>query len=432
MASGLKEIKRELGPDALILSTRTIGGGPLRKNGKSRLEITAAIDQEHHADKKLPSLTKLHSLGKKGSLANWKKSSITEKKGFSYVVDDPIETKPQEISLAAQPSPTLPGTPQDRVVSRKEFQLENEMTELKAMVNDLSGQLSRLMLSSGSLHYERGNGGYAPDRTSADLESLTDDLCLRGIKKDIAATISRHVRERLGPDSQKNPEAIQQELVGIIGGLVEVCPPDFSRKGMQHRAAFVGPTGVGKTTTLAKLCASYLREHSANIALITIDTYRIAAVEQLKVYGEIMQLPVDVVITPEQLQEALDRHQDKDLVLIDTAGRSPLDDFRINELADFLRPELGIDNHLVLSAALRETELLRAIEHFSKLNLYSTIFTKIDECHDLGAILNVQLQNPYPLSWMTNGQRVPEDLLTITPASVAQLIVGEHKGIKHD
>jgi flagellar biosynthesis protein FlhF len=166
--------------------------------------------------------------------------------------------------------------------------------------------------------------------------------------------------------------------------------------------------------------------------LITIDTYRIAAVEQLKVYGEIMRIPVVVVISPDQLAEAIERHRDKELILIDTAGRSPQDQLCIEELGSFLRPELNIDKHLVLSAATRENEILATIERFENIGITHTIFTKIDECTQLGILLNVQIQNTNPLSYVTNGQRVPEDLIELSPKLVAELIMAQHIGTMHD
>jgi flagellar biosynthesis protein FlhF len=143
-------------------------------------------------------------------------------------------------------------------------------------------------------------------------------------------------------------------------------------------------------------------------------------------------LPVEVVITPEQLEQAIARHSDKELILIDTAGRSPRDSYCIDELAQFLTPELDIDKHLVLSTGTRENELLDTIERFNTLGISNTIFTKTDECTSLGILLNIQIQNSNPLSYVTNGQRVPEDLLEITPKIVAELIMSQNEGSMHD
>lgn len=138
-----------------------------------------------------------------------------------------------------------------------------------------------------------------------------------------------------------------------------------------------------------------------------------------------MNLEVEVVIAPDQLKEILARHRDKKLVLIDTAGRSPKDEQSIAELANFLKPELEIEKHLVLAATARNQELFTAVDRFGTLNLKSFIFTKLDECENYGALLNVHTKNDYPLSYLTDGQRVPEDLLLADPERIAGLIMGK-------
>lgn len=257
-------------------------------------------------------------------------------------------------------------------------------------------------------------------------------LTAQGINPAAARSIAGSMRSSLSEQELNDSVFVTDILIDKLQSLIKVAPPDFTKQSKQRRIALVGATGVGKTTTLAKIAASYLQQQSNSIALITIDTYRIAAVEQLKVYGEIMHIPVDVVITPQQLGQALNRHKDKELILIDTAGRSPRDSFCIDELSSFFAPEYNIEKHLVLSATTRENEIIETIQQFTKIKLSNTIFTKIDECMSLGVLLNTQLQNSNPISYITNGQRVPEDLLEITPKKIAELIMSQDQGSTHE
>ena len=247
----------------------------------------------------------------------------------------------------------------------------------------------------------------------------------RGIEAEAAQALARHAGRVLPPMQLNNPQAVRRCLLDAIQNFISVAPPDFTDGGGQRRIALVGPTGVGKTTTIAKLAAWYLARQYGKLALITIDTYRIAAVEQLKVYGEIMRLPVEVVMDPRQLAACLQKHRDASLILIDTSGHSPQNAEMVAELGEFFAACPPIERHLVLSATTRENELLHSLRAFQTLHVERTIFTKIDECSNLGVLLNVQLHNAQPLSFLTNGQRVPEDLLEIDRRSVAELILSQ-------
>ncbi|MCP4339563.1 MAG: flagellar biosynthesis protein FlhF [Desulfobulbaceae bacterium] len=464
MASGLKKIKEELGPDALILSTRTIRNGKLGILGKPMLEITAAIDadlppqpKELYTPKELPS--------QKGVYAN---PASKQNSGFRHTVDDSIEhylndqgsSHSNSNSVADSISVSKPDSRPDfgsdfgsasAEFNRKEsvnnqtsdHDLHSEVNELKDLVKNLAGQISQLSEKETTHKQNEQNKQTAlqvKDVESANRFSnnpIVGDYILsmligRGINIETSRTIAGFLRESLTEQELSDPANVAETIISTIQDLIEVSPPVFAQGQAQQRIALVGPTGVGKTTTLAKIAAAYLSKHSNSIALITIDTYRIAAVEQLKVYGEIMQLPVDVVISPEQLEQAIAKHSDKDLILIDTAGRSPRDTYCIDELASFLGPDLHIDKHLVLSAGTRENELLDTIARFNTLDISNTIFTKIDECSSLGILLNIQIQNSNPLSYVTNGQRVPEDLLEISPKIVAELIMSQDEGTMHD
>ena len=429
MASGLKKIKEELGPDALILSTRTVRNGKLGLLGKPMLEITAAVDadlpQSRQGEDQYP--------GGSRQVASYPPVTRSPKIGFRHVVDDSLTDYLHQ--SAAERSELEPVSPKGA-----EPELQGEVKELRELVKNLATQVTKLAekeSSRGHQHLPDFKNSGIPAATQAPSLARQNDPLLallidRGINPETSRPIAGFLRQSLSEQQLSDAAYVKQTIISTIEEVIEVHPPEFAAGQKQQRIALVGPTGVGKTTTLAKIAAKYLSQHSSSIALITIDTYRIAAVEQLKVYGEIMRLPVEVVLTPEQLKQAIARHSDKELILIDTAGRSPRDSYCIDELTSFLPDELNIAKHLVLAAGSRENELLSTIERFGTLGINNTIFTKIDECATLGILLNVQLQNSYPLSYVTNGQRVPEDLLEISPAIVAQLIMSQNEGSLHD
>jgi len=461
MASGLKMIKQELGPDALILSTKTVRNGKLGLLGKPLLEITAAVDTDFPGEAK--SNTPKHSSSTYSKEAKQPKKS-QNRKSFSHIIDDPVEQfleqdqephqhQPnpielecfREFPLSESQQIVHPEPLNDPPTFRESVGLESEVNELKQLVKDLAGQITSLNQKDEKPPEPEATDPLQskitiPDslfakRNTADHiqgDHLLSLLIARGINVETARTIAGFIRENLTEQELSNSNIITKAIIETLQNLIEVSPPAFKDQQEQRKIALVGPTGVGKTTTLAKIAASYLQQHSNSIALITIDTYRIAAVEQLKVYGEIMHLPVDVVISPAQLGHSLTRHQDKKLILIDTAGRSPRDGYCIDELSSFLSPEHNIEKHLVLSATTRENEIVETMNQFSRLEIANTIFTKIDECMSLGVLLNTQLQNSNPISYITNGQRVPEDLLEITPHKIAELIMSQDQGSMHE
>lgn len=456
MASGLKMIKQELGPDALILSTKTVRNGKLGLLSKPMLEITAAIDSDFPQNPPEEKPVRF-------TLASQQKQQAKipqENRSFTRVINDPVEqyldrgAPPQRENEQecfreyptsqpkVAPAPVVPAAPakKEEKSSDKNNGIQSEVEELKQLVNNLAGQISVLSnKESKSVNNtpsktpaKKKNRTQSPISNRVTVDRFLSLLTAKGVNPAAARGIAGSMRSSLNTQELNNANFVTNVLINKLQSLIKVSPPDFSNQKKQRRIALVGATGVGKTTTLAKIAASYLQQYSNSIALITIDTYRIAAVEQLKVYGQIMHIPVDVVITPQQLGKALARHRNKKLILIDTAGRSPRDSFCIDELTSFFTPEYNIEKHLVLSATTRENEIIETIQQFSKIKIANTIFTKIDECMSLGVLLNTQLQNSNPISYITNGQRVPEDLLEITPKKIAELIMSQDQGSLHE
>ncbi len=420
MASGLKMVRNELGADALILSTRSVRNPRLGILGKSMLEITAAIDEAAPSINSKSSAFAGTSWNAAAQAPFYRAETFsTQNKNASP--GNRFSLVPSGRRSRVETMSPLPNKPEQAI---SETKADREIDELKSMIRSLSAEVSRLKPSLGENAQSSTVATAGGDETiPVESDVLVNMLLGYGICPETAAIIADLGHNALSDEERSDPEQLIRFLQEITAGFIQVSPPDFSAQGSQKRIAFVGPTGVGKTTTLAKIAARCISECKKSVALITIDTYRIAAVEQLKVYGEIMGLPVDVVLTPGQLEKALHNHRHRDVILIDTAGRSPKDRVSIEELAAFLHDDLDIEKHLVLSAGTREKELHETVSHFQKLDLDKTIFTKIDECSNLGVILNTQLKNPAPLSYITNGQRVPEDLLAIDRDTVARLVI---------
>lgn len=407
MTSGLKQVKDAFGPDALILSTRTIRrGGKLGIMGKPLLEITAAIDNDwpENGAPPTPSYTKQ-------GLAQQDKKVPPPDEDLTY-------QNLWDIPKQAPAPPTIDTTSEPTG-------LKDEIENLKNTIAGLTQRVSTIQATT--VRHKPYIEPEFVNNTNTDDDFLYKRLTCCGINHTTAIIVAEQAKEILRTSVTGEPIDPESALKAAMTKMINTEKLLQQKLKRQLRISLVGPTGVGKTTTIAKMAANYLNKFGGKIALITIDTYRIAAIEQLKVYGEIMRLPVEVIIKPEEVGQALRKYQDYDLILIDTAGRSPRNTHDLAEMASFLDPRHGIESHLLLSSVTRDRELLETIEKFSILPLKTFIFSKIDECDQLGVIANIHSKNSTPLSFLTNGQRVPEDIITPNPATIANFIVNDHR-----
>jgi len=216
--------------------------------------------------------------------------------------------------------------------------------------------------------------------------------------------------------------AMRRSVINAILSEIEVIDPFSGNGDKQVVAAFVGPTGVGKTTTIAKLAADIGLKEKRRVGFISIDNYRVGAMEQLKTYATILGVPCFPAFNRSDLKLAMSRLRDKDIVLIDTAGQSHYDTARMKELAGLIGTDGSITCHLLLSTTINQEEMSFVGENFGMLNVDSYVFTKIDETKSRGVIINQLLTSGVPASYITTGQRVPEDLLKATKAGILSLM----------
>jgi flagellar biosynthesis protein FlhF len=370
-------VRRDLGGNAVILGTREVRRRRLLGLGTRELiEVTASDGAPGRMPVRSPKST-------------------------------PTPTPARAVSLAPARATEPATTSTDGLHLHAQF--GEQLSRLHAMVENLSrhGRIDHLL----------------PD-LPGELVPTYAQLLEAEVPEVLARRLVRHVAERLEPDQAHRPESIRDALRDAVEECVPTAPPIAAVAGTRRVVALVGPTGVGKTTTVAKLAANFKLAHGFRPGLVTVDTYRIAAVEQLRTYAEIINLPLAVANTPGEMRRAIDDLGDVDLVLIDTAGRSPRDEVKIRELADFLAEAQPDEVHLVLSAVAGERSLRAAVERFAMVRADRLILTKLDEADGLGGVLAVLGQADRPVSYLTTGQAVPDDIEPADRRRLARLILG--------
>lgn len=243
-------------------------------------------------------------------------------------------------------------------------------------------------------------------RASQIFMELEEEMVKRGVDKTLAQKILMNTFKGVPREKTQDIGFLKLFMRNKMMEKIDVTDP----LAMGGCIAFIGPPGVGKTTTIAKLAAIYMLRKKRSIALLTMDTYRIAAVEQLKVYGRIIGASVEVANSARELASFIDLHRDKDLVLIDTAGRSQKNSSHIKELSEMARACPEVKFNLVLNSQTRDEGLYDAVRAFSAVAIDSITFTKLDEGNIYGPILNTIVLARKPLAYLTTGQRVPEDI----------------------
>jgi flagellar biosynthesis protein FlhF len=268
----------------------------------------------------------------------------------------------------------------------------------------------------------------APQRARADVPDdlfhLFTDLIDADIREELARQLVERVRHQPPAAEVLDVQSPRDRLTALIEAEIPIAGPIQVTPGRRHLVALVGPTGVGKTTTIAKLAANFRLREKRRVGLITVDTYRIAAVEQLRTYADIMDLPMEIVATPREMHQAVARMADLDLILMDTAGRSPRDEVKIQELKSMLAEASPDEVHLVLSSVGGASNLAKTAEQFAPVGTTALLLTKLDEAASLGNLLTLFGASRLGLSYLTHGQNVPDDIAAADKRSLARAILG--------
>lgn len=428
MQSALRQVKEELGPKAIIISTRTVRKGKTGVFNKPKLEVTAALEAEEGAEEassgqKGGSRQPAPVLGTSGPETDvHRRKASRAQAAYSRSRSGPVsqpEAASNSVPSGGKSRVSNPGEgkkpkPEDNGSYDPALQtIQGEIAELRQMVKDLR--------STGA---QTGTYPAAPGTVAEAEDPVLDTLLRRGLEWDVACKAAARFNQEYHPDEVADESRFMEGINSVLAGLITSRDPLWEQQGGdKRRVALLGPTGAGKTTTIAKLAANYLSRVSSRIALVTIDNYRIAAVEQLKIYADIMNIPLEVVTSASHIPTTFARHEDKDLILVDTAGRSPHDEESLQELNSFLSSGTGVENHLLLSATTREQAMQRTINSFQAVGLNGLVFTKMDECEDFGSLFNIHIRNEYPLSYFTTGQKVPEDLMAADGHYLAERLI---------
>ncbi|MDI6812666.1 MAG: flagellar biosynthesis protein FlhF [Desulfitobacteriaceae bacterium] len=401
VAETMGKVKRELGSEAVILQTRQFKeGGFLGFFGKMKVEITAAIEDRPATKRVSPASMEAYVAAAR-SYSGYMERETQEHQAMSAGVSGGVGISAGNRVLGGTPGMTA---------DAGDSLLQQELRQMQSMLLQMNKQLTTL--------------GQENVVWPGALQAWAERLRERGIQEPLVRRLLRQVQQSLSEPEWEESEAVWANIEDSVRRMcaqTAVIQPGVQKPRI---VALVGPTGVGKTTTIGKLAAGFSIVDKRKVALITADTYRVAAVEQLKTFGEIIGVPVDVVMTPSGLREALSQHADKELIFIDTAGRSPQHELHMSELRAFLDRAQADLTLLAMSATTNTADQIRVLNRFAPLATH-LIFTKLDETMSPGNLLNVIDQTSLPVAYLTTGQNVPDDIEAATPARLTRYILGE-------
>ena len=400
-AEAIHVARERLGRDAVILSSRLVKrGGFLGMFRRKALWVTAGLLEEDPEEIAKENRERLFAFQQLLDV----KRAVTGQQ-----IPAPSRETPGASSVAVMEPPQAPGG--SSVLEKAQAAASYGATasvpdpRMQAQVDEIREALSRVLQRIEQ-----------PGAPPAAVSSGDPDL-----QRLLHSEVDPEVASRLLEAFRREPGG---ELLSWLAGRIPTLAEDPWNALGGHRVMFVGPTGVGKTTSIAKIAAIHSLWEGRRVVLVTADTYRIAAVEQLRTYAKILGIPLEVAFDPRELEGILAKHRSADLVLLDTAGRSHKDAKRMDELRGLYESFAPDAVHLVLASNLKYRDMLDVIDRMGVVPLRSLLFTKMDETSTFGPLLNVVEDFDLPLSFFTVGQNVPNDIEVARGDRLAGLVVG--------
>lgn len=371
MTKALSLIKQEFGPEAVILSARTLkkSRGILSYMRKPIVEVTAATDTYYSQDKKRASLTKSETI---------------------YEYDS-----------------RLPGY---KGVSKKMGSPDQHYDASYGLKNNLNQLVKRR---------------FEQEPYSRELHGIKKLMLKQGVDTDLAGKWLEELKRTLEFKKPLNGEVLKKGIVQALSEMGAAVSQIENKPKKRKIVAFVGPTGVGKTTTIAKIAAIQAIKMRKTVALITLDNCRIAAIEHLKAYARVIGIPMEIASSIKELKTSVKKLHNRHLILIDTPGMSQKNENQVDELRGMLEGISPTQTHLLMSATTNDSNIMDIWEKFKVIPIARLIFTKLDETTTFGNIVNQLCRSKIPVSYFTNGQEVPENIEIATLEKLVNLMMGE-------
>lgn len=402
-ADAIEQAKKELGPNVVIMNVKNVKRkGIFAFLKPQKVEVTAAVEEE---SERVAYVKKEEPVKEEENIpvpVNKAQPIFSEETIRQFELSAGVKTKDSEKAESAE----------TRAIEEK---LDNLQNLLEQKLQTKEPEITQTEAVA--------------DEKSAEIIKFEKLLYNKMIENEVNETYANQIIEEMEKNIKPNMP-FEQALANIYQKIIlkfgkpEIITP---AKAGPKVVFFIGPTGVGKTTTIAKIASKFSVEGKKKVALLTTDTYRIAAAEQLRTYANILEVPFRVIYSVEELQSSLKDFKDYDYIFVDTAGHSHKNETQKANMNSFIHAvddSIEKEAYLVLSATTKYRDLLSIADSYSEMTEYKLIFTKLDETITLGNLLNLKLYTGAPLSYVTCGQNVPDDIEQFNPQKTVKLLLG--------